>query len=300
MTTLPPSDARYRIGAVARMTGVSTHALRAWERRYGTLQPVRTPAGDRLYTDADVDRVRLLKALIGYGYAISDLANLSASDLSRMLNEHRAVPVTGVPADEIARRYVDAIEAMDLEGAERVLARASSSLGPGRFIRDVIVPVLRSVGQLWEQGTLCVAQEHVASTLVRDHIGALLRSHSSRAFARRTVIATTPAGELHELGALMAAVVAAIRGCRTVYLGPSLPAAEIANAAKLSGAELVLLSCVSDDDSSLSDELVELARALPASTRVLLGGRAAPPSEALPRGMERVDSLDELERRLSS
>ena len=134
--------------------------------------------------------------------------------------------------------------------------------------------------------------------MVRE--GALLRSHSSRAFARRTVIATTPAGELHELGALMAAVVAAIRGCRTVYLGPSLPAAEIANAAKLSGAELVLLSCVSDDDSSLSDELVELARALPASTRVLLGGRAAPPSEALPRGMERVDSLDELERRLSS
>jgi methanogenic corrinoid protein MtbC1 len=177
--------------------------------------------------------------------------------------------------------------------------RASTTLGPQRFVHGVMVPVLESVGQLWQEGALCVAQEHAASALVRSHVGALLSSLSGRGASARTAIATTPAGELHELGALMAAVVAVAHGWRTVYLGPNLPAAEIANAARLSGAELVLLSCVSVGDVDTQAELERLSAELPSTVRVLVGGRAAAALGPLPPRVHRVHSLTELEGRLS-
>ncbi len=243
--------------------------------------------------------MRLIKALIGYGYAISDLAPMGAADLRRILEERRSVVASGMTPDAIARRYLDAIDAMDVEGAEKLLMRASITLGPQRFIHGVMVPVLESVGQLWQEGALCVAQEHAASALVRSHVGALLSSLSGRGSSARTAVATTPAGELHELGAMMAAVVAATHGWRSVYLGPNLPATEIANAARLSGAELVLLSFVFPSEVDTEGELLRLSAELPATTQVLLGGRAAPSLGKLPPRVIRVHSLAELEGRLS-
>ena len=76
---------RYRIGDVARFVGVSTHALRAWERRYGTVQPQRTPGGSRLYDAAEIDRLKTLKNLTDYGHSIGEVAQLPLAELKRLL-----------------------------------------------------------------------------------------------------------------------------------------------------------------------------------------------------------------------
>jgi len=75
----------YRIGDVARYVGVSTHALRAWERRYGTVEPQRTPGGSRLYDAAQIDRLKTLKDLTDYGHSIGEVAKLSLAELKRLL-----------------------------------------------------------------------------------------------------------------------------------------------------------------------------------------------------------------------
>jgi MerR family transcriptional regulator, light-induced transcriptional regulator len=75
----------YRIGDVARFVGVSTHALRAWERRYGTVEPQRTPGGSRLYDAAQIERLKTLKELTDYGHSIGEIARMSVSDLKRLL-----------------------------------------------------------------------------------------------------------------------------------------------------------------------------------------------------------------------
>ena len=76
-------DAKYRVGMVAKMTGLSTHTLRMWEKRYAAVVPERTEAGGRLYTDADVERLRLLHTLVESGHSIGGIAKLSDVDLRR-------------------------------------------------------------------------------------------------------------------------------------------------------------------------------------------------------------------------
>ena len=83
---LPTHDRSYRIGDVARYVGVSTHALRAWERRYGTVEPHRTPGGSRLYDAAQIDRLKTLKELTDFGHSIGEVARLSLEELKRLLS----------------------------------------------------------------------------------------------------------------------------------------------------------------------------------------------------------------------
>src|SRR4051812_10204552 len=81
----PVTSRCYRIGDVARYVGVSTHALRAWERRYGTVTPQRTPGGSRLYDAAQIDRLKTLKNLTDFGHSIGEVAQLSLDELKRLL-----------------------------------------------------------------------------------------------------------------------------------------------------------------------------------------------------------------------
>ncbi|MBX3131118.1 MAG: MerR family transcriptional regulator [Polyangiaceae bacterium] len=285
---------RYRIGAVAKMVGISTHALRAWERRYGALSPERTGAGDRLYVDGDVARLRIIKALLGYGHSIGHIATLPARELSELIARHRSTDADGSSTDAIVRRYLDAIDAMDIEGAERVLVRATTALSPFEVVQRVLAPALEAVGERWQDGSFCIAQEHAASALVRGHLSNLVSSLRPTATAP-LVIATTPSGELHELGALMAAVAAALRGWRTVYLGPNLPASEIQRAADRAGARAVLLSIVSLDAERATEQLHALARGLPPRTELVIGGRAAEALRELPPRVRLLRSLQELD-----
>jgi DNA-binding transcriptional MerR regulator len=230
---------RHRIGAVARLTGISTHALRVWERRYGTLKPERSGGGDRLYTDGDVQRLRLIKRLLGLGHGIGDVARLPAQELEKLVALHHEPPDEEPalePGLQLVQRYIGHIERLDLAAAEQTLAGAALALPRRELIDRVLVPLLREIGSRWQAGELHVAHEHAASAMVRSQLGAMLRLFAPDTNAPAAV-ATTPAGEHHELGALMAAVVAAMSGWRCVYLGPNLPTSEVARAVKSSAAE---------------------------------------------------------------
>ncbi len=80
------TNAAYRIGAVARLTGISPDTLRIWERRYDIVEPQRTPKGGRLYSQQDVTRLTMIKTLVDQGHAISTVASLSVEELNRRLN----------------------------------------------------------------------------------------------------------------------------------------------------------------------------------------------------------------------
>lgn len=82
--------ARYRIGAVSRLTGISPDTLRIWERRYDVVTPLRSPRGGRLYSVEDVARLRLIRELVDAGDTIGEVANLDIETLQGRLDEsHR-------------------------------------------------------------------------------------------------------------------------------------------------------------------------------------------------------------------
>ena len=236
-------DAKYRVGMVSRMTGLSTHTLRIWEKRYAAVLPHRTEAGGRLYSDQDVDRLRVLHRLVEEGHSIGGIAKLPTGELQTMAAKlPSADGRTG--ADQLVllrERFIGAIEQLDVVGAERMLSRAALSTEPGEFLRNAVGPILQDVGDRWERGDLRIAHEHASSTVMRGLLFSLMRLYPASE-AMPGVVVATPSGEHHELGALMVAMLATMHGWRVLYLGADLPPDEVAFAATSIGARMIMVS----------------------------------------------------------
>lgn len=292
------SEARYRIGTLAKLTGLTTHALRVWERRYGALAPSRTPGGARLYSDVDVKRLRLVKNLLERGYTISAIATLDMAALQRLLPAEEPALVAPIATPNLrARRVIEellaGISELDLDRASRALLQATNAFSPHDLVTEVLAPALDEVGTRWERGDICIASEHAASAMLRTQLGALLAAQPVNGMA--PVVCTTPAGEQHELGALLVAVVIAMHGRRAIYLGANLPADQIAQAARLSKAGSVALSVVGLSAEQAEREVAALSELLPPSVALLVGGRGAEQSLIFPQRVQVLRGLPELE-----
>lgn len=309
----PPAMERqphYRMGAVARMTGLSPHTIRVWERRYGALEPSRSPGGDRLYTDSEVRRLRLLQELKSIGHAIGTVARLPTGELERILTTSRVAPQPAAPAlpatqdaampalDAARARFLDAITVLDTQSADRILAQLVGALELHQLIHGFLVPLFEEIGDAWAQGRLDAAREHAASAILRNQLAMLLRLFPGPP-GSRCVVVGTPRGEWHEFGALLVALVAGSHGWRVVYLGANLPAGEIATAARQVQPDKVLLSWVCAEPEDTLSELARLRQQLPASVTLLVGGRQAQIPEQLPPGIIRVSDLSHLEHLLA-
>jgi len=289
------SQPRYRIGTLAKLSGLSTHAIRVWEKRYGAQSPERSPGGARLYTDDDVKRFRLIQDLLKRGYATRAIAHLNTAELAELSEPSAATsPPTDEQAAATAHALVDAVAAIDLDAAERVLLRAGNEFAPRELVTTVLAPALTEIGARWQSGSLCTASEHAASAMLRTRLGALLAAQP--AGDTPPVICTTPAGERHELGALLVAVVIAMRGRRCLFLGADLPAEEIAVAARRSQALAVVLSLVALSAADAKRELNRIVKALPAGVEVVVGGRGGASLGRLPPRVRRLGGFSELER----
>src|SRR5512137_2823648 len=152
---------RYPIRVVARLTGIPIDTLRAWERRYAAVQPGRDDRG-RLYTDADLRKLRLLRQLVYRGHAIGRIAGSSEAELAALMEagsepEARGAAPEGIDVGSI----VSALERYDLAAAERQLSRLAAVLPARDLVREVVLPVMREVGVAWGHGQLGTAQEHM-------------------------------------------------------------------------------------------------------------------------------------------
>lgn len=289
----PESEPTYSLGAVGRLTGLSEHVLRAWERRYGAVRPLRTPGGTRRYREPDVARLRLLRAATAAGHSIGEVARLDDAELMRRVELTQSSAAAPPPIAPI----LAAVEALDADEVERLLGAQLSALGPARFVRLVAAPLLVEIGDRWYAGRLAIAAEHMASSILRNLLGACLRLPSSAAHAP-PVLFTTPPGERHELGTLMAAVTAVDAGGHPVFLGGDLPVADVVEAVASLGAAAIALGVCHGNGVDLDATVEQLRAAVPRRVELWVGG---PGSGALtlPAGAARIADLDDLERKVA-
>jgi DNA-binding transcriptional MerR regulator/methylmalonyl-CoA mutase cobalamin-binding subunit len=278
-------DHKYSIKIVARKTGLSPHAIRIWEKRYAAVSPARTPTNRRLYSHADIQRLLLLQRATAAGHAIGQVAHLPNENLQKIIALAEPAPSPS-PGATSARRHatseeshletcIAAIQKLSAEGLETALANAAVALSQPILIEQLLAPLMHKVGDMWREGTIRVTHEHMATAVVRSFLGNIRSAYEASATGPNLIV-TTPVGQLHELGALMAAVTAASEGWRVTYLGPNLPSEEIAAAAQQNRSRVVALSIVYlADDSRLEAELRRLRRFLPDAVSLLFGGRAA-------------------------
>jgi methanogenic corrinoid protein MtbC1 len=242
--------------------------LRAWESRYGLLKPIRSAGGYRLYGAEDERRVREVVALRDQGVSAveaarrvlaAERAGVSALEPSRELDDlppgHAASPSGPAPTGDTGRapaslrsdppmlvaQLLDAVSALDEDRAHAVLDTAFVERSVESAIVDVVLPLLRRIGEMWELGRIGVAQEHFASSLLRRRLGAL--SLTWGVGSGPVAVLACPPGEFHDIVLLSFGVLLGRAGWRIRYLGPDTPVHSLAGAAKIARADAVVLAC---------------------------------------------------------
>lgn len=265
---------KYLIGRVTKLTGLSVDVVRVWERRYGAVRPVRSSGGTRLYSDADIRRLRRLRQAVEGGHSISQAARLSESELDELIADVQPSLEEADPYRAVRERFIEAVRTMDVVAADQELARAATLFPARELVKKIVAPILDEVGERWAHKDFGVAHEHFASGLVRSVLGSILRLYPPSENAE-TIVLATPTGERHELGLWLAALLAAAHGWRVVCLGADMPAAEIALAIRLTNARVLALSLVTALRGT-DEELAAISRLVPVSTRVWIGGAESP------------------------
>lgn len=266
-------------------SGVTPHVIRIWERRYRALSPERTCTNRRLYCEEDITRLSLLRQLTECGHRIGNIAARPTAELTALLEKSRPQPA-GAPAshsedpsletlEDHIRLGLEAARAYDSERLRRLLQRARLQFGQRACVRHIICPLIHQIGEAWQQGGMRPGHEHTATAVLREYLMTPVPG-SQTAPSAPEIIITTPAGEVHELGALLATATARDLGWRVTYLGPNLPTEEIAICARTRQARAVALSVVYPTHCPvIQEKLRKLRSLLPESVTLIIGGRAA-------------------------
>ena len=271
---MPDAQAGFlRIGQLAKRTGVSPELLRAWEQRYGLLQPTRTAGGFRLYRAADEARVQRMQRLVSGGLAAAQAAHLILSG-----GDEPAPPTVSGSAptlEDAAGNLAASLDRLDEQAANTALDRLFSAYTVETALRDVVLPYLHRLGERWEAGEVSVAQEHFASNLLRGRLLGLAQGWG-QGQGPGAILACVP-GEQHELGLLAFGVALRRRGWRITYLGTDSPIDAVADIApSLAPTVVVLLSMSPERFLDHAREIEKLASQVP----VLIAGTGATPEVA--------------------
>jgi methanogenic corrinoid protein MtbC1/transposase-like protein len=278
-------DFFHPIRVVALKTGLSPHLIRVWERRYRAVNPDRTPSRRRRYSDQEVERLKLLQMLTGSGHSIGSIATLEIEQLRALHANGGGVRVPTAlekrredrqaEGRQLVSRCVHAVATLDQAGLEGALQDGAVTLGQQGVLLHVVAPLAEEVGRQWQEGHLGIAHEHFASAILRTFLGNMSRQYAASESAPH-LIAATPSGQLHEIGAMLITAAAAVLGWRSTYLGASLSPVEIVSTLRQKPARAIGLSIVyPPDDPGVAAELRALKKLLPEGVALLVGGRAA-------------------------
>ena len=276
-------EALLRIGEIARRAGIPAPTLRAWERRYGIVEPVRTGSGYRLYSGEDERRLKSMVDLISRGVAPAEAARRvmpgpseAGRGVSDGANGQPGSELRAEGTEELRGRLLESLLAYDDLGAQRIIDAAIASLSTAAMLVDVILPVMCEIGDRWRAGNASVAAEHFATGVIRSRVLPLARGWGGG--RGPLVLLACPPGERHDLGLIAFGLLLRERGWRAVFLGADTPFDAIERAASEMNPAAIALAVVGGDPGpDLDREWIETLRS---RAPVFLGGAAASPELA--------------------
>jgi MerR family transcriptional regulator, light-induced transcriptional regulator len=246
------SEGKYNIKAISNMLGIQAGTLRAWERRYKMIAPVRNESGHRLYTDEHLKILRWLISKVNQGFTISQAISLM---------ENSGVEVDAVEPhsrdilDELGDKLLTAILDFNGSQAHELINQAFNLFTIDKTVIDLIGPILIKVGDLWEEGRITTAHEHFASSFLRSKIEGLSNSFPHSSFLPKAVAVCGP-GERHELGLLMFTMFLRRKGFEVIFLGTSVAEHDIEAVLDQVNPKFLFLSCTLEQNL---EEVLKLA-----------------------------------------
>lgn len=257
----------FPIRTVSELTGVNSITLRAWENRYGLIEPVRKASGHRLYTQEHIDLINRVVGLLDRGMRIGQVKAevLSGSDSESGLVDEQ---------HDNWRKYINSMIAGIIRFDEHVLERTYAdalSHYPVRLVTEKLLsPVLKELGERWASGQGSVAEEHFFGFYLRNKLGARFHHRTQNQTGPKLLMACLP-GDLHEIGLLLFALDASDHGFQTILLGANMPLDEFPDAVKKTASDaLVLSGTIEPDNEVIRTSLPRLVKKL--GVPVFMGG----------------------------
>jgi len=259
----------YPIRTISELTGVPTTTLRAWERRYGLLKPSRTPKGHRLYSGKDIDLIKKIVELLKSNHTISEAI--------RILKDPESNTAAGTDTQEhwavYQQRMLKSIEEFNEQKLGTAYNEALSIYPVDMVTEQVILPLLTTLGERWQERETGIAEEHFFSAYLRNKLGARLHHESNRSRGKKILVSCLP-GEYHELGVLLFCIAAIGHGYQILYLGTNLPPSQLLKVVERTDVSAVLLSGTSTAvwEKQIEKELKELKENINLTTTPFMFG----------------------------
>jgi MerR family transcriptional regulator, light-induced transcriptional regulator len=265
----------YSIKAITTLTGLSAETLRAWERRYEGITPARSGNGRRRYSQQELEKLTLLAQLTRSGHTISKIAGLNCDAL-------RALQLSmQTSRDDLLHplldRIIEALMTYRIDRCEQLLKRALVASEPLEYARDILLPALKKVGELWHEEKLSIAQEHMFTCCVNRIVLSMTNNMQNASDNSPAMLFATPSEETHECGILLSCLLAAAQQYRCYYLGANLPGKDIVEAAQHLQPDIIVIGLVKtppEPDTISQLQIVATAIKTMAST-VWIGGSGA-------------------------
>ncbi|HKK38285.1 MAG TPA: MerR family transcriptional regulator [Cryomorphaceae bacterium] len=270
---------RYSIKDIERISGIKAHTLRIWEKRYGIIAPSRTETNIRYYTNEELKKILNISILNNYGMKISKIVGLSAEELHQKVIE---ISSEEIEEDLQIESLVISMVQVDEQRFERILSNCTLRLGFEQTILNIVYPFFKKVGVLWQAGAINPAQEHFISNLIRQKLIVAIdgQGRNGKEGAKKFLL-FLPEGELHELGLLFYNYLIQKSGHKVIYLGQSVPLADVLKVNEQNPADYIVTATMSmSDPGSVNELLQNLLDHFP-NQKIILSNRLGDESEIL-------------------
>jgi DNA-binding transcriptional MerR regulator len=304
----------FSIQFVSKVTGINAHTIRAWEKRYQAVVPLRSESGKRIYSQGEVDRLIKLHELVKLGNAISDVAKLGEQELAQLYTDYvgedknsasQLVSLESIDIHSTLQNIILALRNYKLDIISYELEKLKTSLTSRDLALSIIIPLLEEVDREVKGGVLNIGQEHSLSSILKFHIGQTLFSSIKENDHGSTIIFATPEGELNEFGIMISALLASFYNIKFYYLGPNMPADSLAQACRQVKAQRLILGVTSKYNQAYSKRLDEFLIKLTSELsddveEIIVGGdTGVAPSNSYGSIVQFIPTLQMLDQNLS-
>jgi DNA-binding transcriptional MerR regulator len=247
------NEANYSIRDLEKLSGIKAHTLRIWEKRYAVFKPNRTDTNIRYYSNEDLKKILNISLLNKNGYKISSIVSMPSSEISNLVS---AINLVKTENEDLVDNLILAMIDMDELFFNKTFNSSLVKLGFENTMVKIIFPFMNRIGTMWQAGTINPAQEHFVSNIIRQKMIVAIDGISIQANARQmeTVVLFLRENELHELSILFYNYVLRSRGYNTIYLGQSVPIADLDRIIKIVRPDY-LLSIITNSFSKKEWEL---------------------------------------------
>jgi DNA-binding transcriptional MerR regulator len=263
-------EGKYNIKAASKMLGIQPGTLRAWERRYQVIAPIRNELGYRLYTEEHIKILKWLIKKVNQGFTIGQAVSLFENN---QFNTEVEQLHKGDQLTRFSEELLDSFLYFNELKAQEILDSLFSIFTVEKIIFEIFDPLLVEVGVLWESGKISSAHEHFITAIIRSRLETIFRCLPQNTQLPRAITVCSP-GEGHELGLLMFSIFLRRRGFEVIYLGGSIPDRELDGVVKITHPEFLFLSCTMPENLTFALSLVTQFSLNYKNLRIGIGGQA--------------------------